>query len=228
MGLMSTLLIKGDKTLLGRTSELLTQFAKQPVRLGRTLGPKWSERTIIALVMQSLDNSITVSAKRRRLGRVVLTSTQGHGEPNPRWIPAGHRAIRAMSEQLSKIGDVDVIPGACWPEFFGIPMTAHFLGGVTISDSPRTGVIDAYHRVWGYPALSVVDGSAISANLGVNPSLTITAQAERALAMWPAKGAADLRPAQGAAYERVPAPAGRVPGTPLGIPEVPARVPTAV
>ena len=227
MGLMSTLLISGDKTLPARTRELLTEFAKQPVRLGRTLGPKWSERTIIALVMQSLDNSITVSAKRR-LGRVRLTSTQGHGEPNPSWIPTGHTAIRAISDQLSKLGDVDVVSGACWPEFLGMPMTAHFLGGVTISDSPRTGVIDPYQRVWGYPALSVVDGAAVSANLGVNPSLTITAQAERALAMWPAKGSDDARPAQGAAYERVAAPAARVPGTPLGIPQVPAKVPTAV
>ena len=72
-------------------------------------------------------------------------------------------------------------------------MTAHFIGGCAIGDSPETGVIDPYHRVYGHPGLHVVDGSAISANLGVNPSLTITAQAERAMSLWPNKGEADPR-----------------------------------
>ena len=84
-----------------------------------------------------------------------------------------------------------------------MPLTAHFLGGCPISDQPDRGVVDPYHRVWGYPGLHVVDGSAISANLGVNPSLTITAQAERAMALWPQRGEVDERPAQGAAYERL-------------------------
>ncbi|MEJ7704854.1 MAG: GMC oxidoreductase [Geodermatophilaceae bacterium] len=83
-------------------------------------------------------------------------------------------------------------------EPFNRPLTAHFIGGCTIGDSPETGVIDPYQRVYGHPGLHVVDGSAISANLGVNPSLTITAQAERAMALWPNKGEADPRPALGA------------------------------
>ena len=83
------------------------------------------------------------------------------------------------------------------------PATA--LGGVAISAGAEHGVIDPYHRVWGYPGLHVVDGSAVSANLGVNPSLTITAQAERAMSLWPNKGEADPRPAQGEAYRRIAA-----------------------
>lgn len=221
MGLMSTFLVNGDKNVVGRTAELVGQLAKGPLRAARVLGPKWSERTIIALVMQSIDNSITVKA-RRRFGRIGLTTSPGYGEPNPRWIPAGHKAIQAITEQLKKIGDVDAIAGVCWPEFFGMPMTAHFLGGVAISDNEQHGVIDPYHRVWNYPGLHVVDGSAISANLGVNPSLTITAQAERAIAMWPAKGEHDSRPEQGASYQRIPAPAARVPGVDLGMPRVAA------
>ena len=75
-------------------------------------------------------------------------------------------------------------------------------------------MLDPYHRVWGYPGLHVVDGSAVSANLGVNPSLTITAQAERAMSLWPAAGDPDRRPAQGAPYERLdpvrPAQAGHL------------------
>ena len=79
-------------------------------------------------------------------------------------------------------------------------MTAHFLGGAVISDSPQTGVVDPYHRVWHYPGLHIVDGAAVSANLGVNPSLTITAQAERAMSFWPARGERDTRAAQGQPY----------------------------
>ena len=89
-------------------------------------------------------------------------------------------------------------------------MTAHFLGGAVISGSPDRGVIDPYHRVWSYPGLHIVDGAAISANLGVNLSLTITAQAERAMSLWPVRGAQDERPAQGEPYRMVRgAPAAR-------------------
>ncbi len=75
-------------------------------------------------------------------------------------------------------------------------------GGCPIGDSPETGVVDAYQRVYGHPGLHVVDGSAISANLGVNPSLTITAQAERAMALWPNKGETDPRPPIGSGHRR--------------------------
>ncbi|MGW0183902.1 GMC oxidoreductase, partial [Nocardia sp. NPDC003345] len=93
--------------------------------------------------------------------------------------------------------------GGTWGEVFNIPLTAHFLGGAAIGASRETGVIDAYHRVFGYPTLSVVDGAAVSANLGVNPSLTITAQAERAAAYWPNKGEQDPRPPQEHPYRRI-------------------------
>jgi cholesterol oxidase len=82
-------------------------------------------------------------------------------------------------------------------------MTAHFLGGCVIGADREHGVIDPYHRVYGYPTLSVVDGSAVSANLGVNPALTITTQAERAASMWPNKGEQDQRPEQGHGYRRL-------------------------
>jgi cholesterol oxidase len=82
-------------------------------------------------------------------------------------------------------------------------MTAHFIGGCVIGDGPDTGVVDAYHRVYGHPGLHIVDGAAISANLGVNPALTITAQAERAMALWPNRGQQDPRPALGSRYRRL-------------------------
>jgi cholesterol oxidase len=105
-----------------------------------------------------------------------------------------------------------------WTDLFNIPMTAHFLGGCTIGDSPSTGVIDPYHRVHGYQGLHIVDGSAVSANLGVNPALTITAQAERAMAMWPNRGQADPRPAPGASYQQVTPVAPRNPAVPADAP----------
>jgi cholesterol oxidase len=85
-------------------------------------------------------------------------------------------------------------------ELFNVPMTAHILGGCPIGDSPQTGVIDPWQRVYGHPGLHVMDGAAVTANLGVNPSLTITAQAERAMSFWPNKGQADPRPAVGGDY----------------------------
>ena len=165
--------------------------------------------------MQSLDNSITVHPKRTRLGRIKLTSEQGHGDPSPTWIPAANEAMRRIAARIGGF------PLNSVGEMVDIPMTAHFLGGCVIGDSPESGVIDPYHRMYGHPGLHVVDGSAISANLGVNPALTITAQAERAMALWPNKGESDPRPPLGAAYRRV-APA--APRSPL----VPASAPAAL
>lgn len=158
----------------------------------------WSERTLIALVMQSLDNSITTYTKPIPFTRKrYVTSKQGHGEPNPTWIPEGNRAIRIMAEIM------DGMPGSAVGDAFNMPLTAHFIGGCAIGDSARTGVVDPYQRVYGHPGLHVADGSAVTANLGVNPSLTITAQAERAMSFWPNKGEPDPRPPLGSAYRRI-------------------------
>lgn len=97
-------------------------------------------------------------------------------------------------------------------------MTAHFLGGCAIGEDAEHGVIDPYHRVHGYPTISIVDGSAVSANLGVNPSLTITAQAERAFSMWPNKGEQDSRPAQESGYRQTDPVAPKSPAVPATAP----------
>ena len=173
----------------------------------------WSERSVIALVMQSRDNSITTYTKRSRAtGRRVLTSRQGHGEPNPTWIPVGHRAVRAMARVIGGW------PGGTIGEPFHRPLTAHFLGGCVIGADPDSGVVDGWQRVFGHDGLHVVDGAAVSANLGVNPSLTITAQAERAMAFWPNKGEPDPRPAIGGAYVPVDPVAPHSPVVPADAP----------
>jgi cholesterol oxidase len=179
----------------------------------------WSERAVIALVMQAVDNSITVSSRRTPLGW-RLTSKQGHGDPNPTWLPVAHEAVTRMAARMSRDGKPGQA-GVSIGEPFGRPATAHFIGGCAIGDSSSTGVVDPYQRLYGYDGLHVVDGSAISANLGVNPSLTITAQAERAMAFWPNKGGEDPRPPLGAAYGRVGAVA---PTSPVVPPSAPAAL----
>jgi cholesterol oxidase len=211
MGALATILVDGGGSV-PRPVKFLREAVRHPlVFLHSLVLHRWSERTVIALVMQSRDNSLTVSGRRRRvLGGRTLTSRQGHGEPNPTWIPAGHRAVVALAQRLSRATGVVTRPGSSLGEIVDVPMTAHFLGGAVISTGPERGVIDPYHRVWGYPGLHVVDGSAVSANLGVNPSLTITAQAERAMSLWPNRGEPDPRPTQGEAYQRLePVPAQR-------------------
>ncbi|MFE5893623.1 GMC family oxidoreductase N-terminal domain-containing protein [Streptomyces sp. NPDC056462] len=181
-----------------RAGAWLANAARHPLLVLRSLSNRrWSERTIIGLVMQSLDNSLTTYLKPDGVGKGLLTARQGHGAPNP-------KQIKAASEAASVIAaDINGFAGSNVGELMGTPLTAHFLGGCPIGDSPETGVLDPYHRLYGHPGISVVDGAAVSANLGVNPSLTITAQAERAMSYWPNKDDADQRPAQGAAYERL-------------------------
>jgi cholesterol oxidase len=213
MGLLSTALVDGDRRprWLGWIAENLRNFG---VTLRNLSLRHWSEQSIVALVMQTRDNSITCYTRRGLFGR-RLTSKQGHGEPNPSWIPAGHDAVRRIA---SRIGGH---PFGAWSSIFNIPLTAHFLGGAVIGDSADSGVIDPYHRIYGHPGLHVVDGAAVSSNLGVNPSLTILAQAERAMALWPNNGQPDARPPLGAPYARLaPIP----PSTPI----VPAGAPAAL
>ena len=211
MGLLQTLMTDGGGPV-PRWVKFLGAALRHPVQLARSVSTKnWSERTVIALVMQNIDNSITTFTKRGLLGR-KLTSKQGHGEPNPTWIPAGNDATRRMARHIGGVA------GGTWGEIFDIPLTAHFIGGCAIGADPEHGVIDPYHRVHGYPTLSVVDGSAISANLGVNPSLTITAQAERAFSLWPNAGEDDARPEQGTAYRKVDAVAPHAPFVPQHAP----------
>ncbi|MEV7000227.1 GMC family oxidoreductase [Streptomyces sp. NPDC093982] len=181
-----------------RVGAWLANAARHPVLVLRSLSNRrWSERTIIGLVMQSLDNSLTTYLKPDGVGKGLLTARQGHGAPNPKQIKAASEAASVLA------ADINGFAGSNVGELMGTPLTAHFLGGCPIGDSPETGVLDPYHRLYGHPGISVVDGAAVSANLGVNPSLTITAQAERAMSYWPNNGEADQRPAQGAAYERL-------------------------
>ncbi|MBY0290103.1 MAG: GMC family oxidoreductase [Mycobacteriaceae bacterium] len=219
MGLLQTLMTDGagpQGSDVPRWRQFFAQAGQNPRKLLRLLNPsRWSERTMIALVMQHLDNSITTFTRRTKFGFRRLDSRQGHGEPNPTWIPVGNEVTRRIAKKI------DGVAGGTWGELFNIPLTAHYLGGAAIGDTADHGVIDPYQRVYGYPTLSVHDGAAISANLGVNPSLSITAQAERAASLWPNKGEIDQRPKQGEPYKRLDP-------IPPAHPVVPADAPAAL
>lgn len=208
MGLLQSLLVPGGPR---RPLRWLAQVVRRPHHALRTLWVRrWSQRTVIALVMQSLDNSLTLRWRRTWYGRHRLYATPGHGAPNPTWIPAGHEVARRLAEEIGGY------PGGAVTEAFNVPLTAHILGGAPIGSDPSRGVIDPYHRVFGHPGLHVLDGAAVSANLGVNPALTITAQAERAMAMWPNRGEPDPRPPLGSPYRRVAPVPPRHPVAPTG------------
>jgi cholesterol oxidase len=197
MALITAPLVDGDRRVprwLRAFPELLRLFPDL-----RTIGlpHRWSQETIILLVMQTLDNSVTTFTRRGLFGRRRMTTRQGVGEPNPSWIPVAHDVARRLARRGNAVAAGSVT------DLIERPVTAHFIGGCPIGDSPETGVVDPYQRVYGHPGLHVMDGSAVAANLGVNPSLTITAQAERALSLWPNRGDADPRPPLGEAYRRL-------------------------
>jgi cholesterol oxidase len=146
-----------------------------------------SRHTIILLVMQSLDNSIRLKVKRRLPnGSVMLTTEQDPLHPNPDSIPAAYDAARWFAKRIGGTAYSGVTEAV-----LGIPLTAHILGGAVIGASAESGVIDAQHRVFGYENLLVCDGAAVPANVGANPSLTITALAERAMTFVAPKGPDD-------------------------------------
>jgi cholesterol oxidase len=138
---------------------------------------------VILLTMQTLDNSMRLIPKRNLFGPGPRLQTQEDPDkPNPRFIEAADKATRRAAEKL------DATPQAGLTEqLFNIPTTAHIMGGAVIGESPETGVVDRHQRAFGYENLLVCDGSAIPANVGVNPSLTITALTEHAMSHVPAR-----------------------------------------
>lgn len=185
MGMLATILTDGG----GRTPRWLRWLGgmvRHPLRFAATLKPwDWARRTIILLVMQTLDSHLTVRWGRSRLWpwARTLRSKSGDGKGVPSWIPIANEAARRLAERI------DGVPQSSLNEvLLDVPTTAHILGGCPVGATPDDGVIGPDHQVFGHPGLYVVDGSAVPGNLGVNPSLTITAMAERAATRWPAAG----------------------------------------
>jgi cholesterol oxidase len=174
----------GPGTKVTRPLKWLGAMLRHPLRTLRMLWPfGWSRRTIILLVMQTTDAAMRLVAKPRRLWRGVRLQTEQDPErPNPTYLPAAGRAAEWFAKRTGGVAQSGLTESA-----LNIPTTAHILGGAVIGADPEHGVVDARNRVFGYENLMVCDGSAIPANPGVNPSLTITAMAEHAMSHVPPK-----------------------------------------
>ena len=175
----------GGSGALIRAARAVWTMIRHPWGMLRTfLVPNWAKYTTILLYMRTLEGTL-----RLRLGRdwsTALTrglvSTEDEGETPVASIPEATE----LAHQVA--ADIDGHPVSLINEtLLDVPTTAHILGGCCMGASPDEGVIDSEHQVFGYPGLYVVDGSAVSANPGVNPSLTITALAERAMSLVPDK-----------------------------------------
>jgi cholesterol oxidase len=182
-------LLVGNGNRVTRPLKLLAQILRHPAKFAKTVWPRgWSRRTIIVLVMQTLDNAIALRPKLKRNGEVRLRTEQDPERPIPTFIPVANRAAEWLAERTGGVAQSSVMEAT-----LNIPTTAHILGGATIGHGPEDGVVDARQRVFGYENLLVCDGAAIPANVGVNPSLTITALAEHAIGAIPPKEGAQPR-----------------------------------
>jgi cholesterol oxidase len=176
MSFLYTALV-GDGTKLTRPVKWLGALWRHPIRSLKLLWPRhWSRRTIILLVMQSLDNHIALRPKRGPFGGLRLQTEQDPERPNPTFIPVANEAAEWIAQRIGGVAQSSLTEAIA-----NAPSTAHILGGAIIAPGPSAGVVDHRQRVFGYENLLVVDGSVVPANVGVNPSLTITALAERAM-----------------------------------------------
>jgi cholesterol oxidase len=180
---LNTLLV-GDGTRVTRPLRLLRQVLLHPKRLAQVMFPKhWSRRTIIILVMQTLDNAIALRPKKGPFGSFWLRTEQDPERPIPTFIPIANQTAEWFARRTGGVAQSSLTEA-----LFNIPTTAHILGGAVIAPGPDEGVVDARQQAFGYQNLLVCDGSVIPANVGVNPSLTITALAEHAMSHVPAAG----------------------------------------
>ena len=195
---LSTLLTDGGGRI-PRWLRYLGNVVRHPIDFVRGLWPFGSARRgVFLLVMQTLDNSISLGLRRRwrRLWKKALDTERGDGPASPTYIPLGNQVARIFAKKI------DGIPkSSIFEVLFDVPTTAHILGGAVIAGSASDGVVDVSHQAFGHPGLYVVDGSMIPANLGVNPSLTITALAEHAMSQIPTKAGATARTAIDPAWE---------------------------
>ena len=174
-------------TFWARMANLVRTTLSHPIQVLRAASvPDFSKFSVILLYMRTLEGTI-----RMKLGRGLttgwktgLTTELGDGPAPTASIPEADELAARVADKLQGF-PVSLVTETA----LGIPTTAHILGGCCMGASAESGVIDRDHKVFGYEGLYVIDGSAVSANPGVNPSLTITAMAERAMSRIPAKGA---------------------------------------
>ena len=189
------------------TTSWLKELLAHPSRvLGPTDPRHWSERSFVALCMQTTDTSIEL------YWHDGLLRSRPSGTPPSVHIPVIEDFIDRVAQKL------DSGQAALLTEVINRNASAHFVGGIPIGDSSESGAVDPYLRMFGQPGLHVMDGSVMPTNPGVNPSLTITAMTERAMSLWPNKGDADTRPPLGSGYQRIEPVMPHRPLVPAGAP----------
>jgi len=183
MGLLTTILTNGrpgPQRIALWLKNLITSLVRHPIRTLRVLQPLgWAQEFLILLCMQALDGEIEMRWQRPWFWpfRKFLLS---QGEKVPTYIPRANQFAQKLAHLTGGV------PMSMVPEIlFNVPSTAHCIGGCVIADSSTHGVVDSRHRVFNYRNMYICDGSVVAANLGVNPSLTITALAERAMSFIP-------------------------------------------
>ncbi len=184
MSLLATLLTGGGSPW-PRPIRLLGNIIRHPIKFLQSLSPfGWAERTTILLVMQTISNYLRLEYKRRwwRLGGRSLNSNWNTDEKIPSYIPVANEYARRMAAKKNGIA-FSILPEV----LLNTSSTAHILGGCVMSETPEQGVIDYSGKIHGFDQLYVIDGSIVPVNLGVNPSLTITALAEYILNQIPEK-----------------------------------------
>lgn len=192
MGLLTTALTDGSPGA-GRIAiwarNVVTSLLSHPIQSWRLARPwRWARETVILLCMQALDGEIAMDWRRPWFWpfRKFLLS---HGQKVPTYIPQANQFARKFAEVAGGTG-LSTLPEI----LFDVPGTAHCIGGCVIGDSATHGVVDSQQRVFGYKNMYICDGSVIAANLGVNPSLTITALTERAMSFIPPNKGTILHP----------------------------------
>lgn len=172
-------LVDGAKPLL-RALKVLAYFLRHPLEATASLRVRenWHQRMTLLSVMQNLDNQMAF--RWSGLFGKSLQSVSLSGRRAPAYIPEANQAARAYAKISNGVPHNSVFESV-----MNMSVTAHVLGGCPIGADAHSGVIDSRHEVFGHPGLFVLDGSAIPANVGVNPSLTITALAERAMTLFP-------------------------------------------
>jgi cholesterol oxidase len=173
-----------EGSLFQRAGRLISHIARNPLDFAKILFlPDWAKDSTIVLVMQTAENRMRLKLGRRPLTffRRSLVSKKDKKLPIPAIIDAGRIVVDRFAAKTNGI------PQTTFNEvLLNTPSTAHILGGCTIGEDESTGVVDSNHEVFNYPGMFIVDGSVVPGNLGVNPSLTITAISERAMSLIPA------------------------------------------
>ncbi|WP_394847674.1 GMC family oxidoreductase [Pendulispora brunnea] len=193
MTLLATILTGGEGSI-PRWLRWIGNIVRHPIKFVQVHIPfGWAKRTAILLVMQPVDNYLRYSMRRRwywPFSRKLDTSLVGD-RPVPVYIPIANRIAQLMAKKMNGIAQSGLLE-----VLFNKASTAHILGGCPIGLTPDDGAVDPKSHLFGYDDFYVVDGSIVPANLGVNPSLTITAMAEHAMSHIPPKPGAAQKPVQ--------------------------------